>query len=266
MATRNTLPHRNRSYPQLAGIADWSTAESVKLLWDQIHELDDRIVAANTTITSQASTISTQATTIATLQTQIDRIAISTTKAAAASTGVDPLDVTDVGAVTGPFSQGPTNMTFPGIGTVSVWSSPDVTGWTETSTMTRWAFDPGVAHLNHTKLGVWSPVLVGPNTLQEATIWLFANPGSGWIGAGAERLRPSQSDKPEATNYSEWFTNLFYNDRWGPLSTLVPTEGMPAAMLITAGSTRVDNKYKVQERTNLIQFSWPADGASVTFL
>lgn len=255
-----------RVYPHLDGIQDWNAAQSIKLLWDVVQDLDSQVVTANRTIAAQATTISTQTTTIATLQTQIDRIAISKTAQAAAAGGVDGLTVTDVGAVTGPFSQGPTDMSFPGIGTVSVWSSPDVTGWAETASMTRWAFDPGVAHLNHTKLGQWTPVLVGPNTLQEATIWLFANPGSGWIGAGAERLRPSQSDKPEDNLYSRWFINLFYNARWGPLSSLTPSEGMPAAMLITAGSTRVDNTYKVQERTNLIQFSWPADGASVTFL
>lgn len=257
-----------RVYPHVDGIEDWNAGQSIKLLWDRVQDLDARLVTANGVITTQAATLTTQASTIRDLQTQIKRIAVSPTAAAvAAAAGPTGLDVVDVGAVQGPFSTGPNNYSFPSIGTVAVWSSPDVSGWAETSAMTRWAFDPGVAHLNHTKLGQWAPVLVGPNTLQEATIWLFVNLGSGWIGAGAERLRPSQSDKPEAQLYSQWFVNLFYDaNRWGPLATLIPAEGMPTAMLITAGSTRVDNKYIVQERTNLIQFAWPADGASVVFL
>lgn len=256
-----------RVYPHVNGIEDWNAQQSSKLLWDQVWDLDSRLMTANATLSAQAATISTQASTIAELQTQITRISISPAPAAAGSTGPDGLDVVDVGAVSGPFSTGPNNFTFPGIGTVAVWSSPDVSGWAQTSTMTRWAFDPGLISLNHTKLGQWQPVLVGPNTLQEATIWLFVNLGSGWIGAGAERLRPNQSTKVEQTNYSEWFVNLFYDaNRWGPLATLTPTVGMPTAMLITAGSTRVDNKYVVQERTDLIQFSWPADGQSAVFV
>lgn len=254
-----------RVYPHIDGIQDWQAAQSVKLLWDRVQDLDARQTTANQTISTQAATIATQAHTITDLQTQITRIAVSPAPAAG-GTGPDSLTVVDIGATTGPFSTGPNTYTFPGIGAVSVWSSPDVSGWAETSTMTRWAFDPGLISLNHTKLGQWPGVLIAPGTKQESTIWLFVNLGSGWIGAGAERLRPNQSTKGEDVNYSQWFVNLFYNARWGPLSTLIPTVGMPTAMLITAGSTRVDNTYIVQERTNLIQFAWPADGQPVVFL
>lgn len=260
------LPVARRSYPHVDGVGDWQAAASIKLLWDRVWDQENRLTLANSTMTAQAAAITAQAATIDDLEIQINRLSISSPGAGAGSP-TDNLDTVDTATVGGPFPNGPTAISFPGLGTVQVYSSPNVSGWAQTSTLTHWGFDPGAIVLNHTKLGQWPPVTIAKNTTQEATIWLFANTGSGWIGAGAERLRPSQSTKPEPTNYSEWFINLFYDaSRWGPLSSLTPFVGMPTAVLITAGSTRVDNRYFVQERTDILQFSWPADGQSVTFL
>lgn len=256
---------RTRQYPHLDGLTDWQARQSLRLLWDRVYDQEERVTAANATITDQAATIADLSTQIATLQTKVTRLAISPR---AADTVTDPdaaLDQIDTGTVAGPFPEGPTAATFPGIGVVQIYSSPDVSGWPETSSFTQLSFAPGVLTINHTKLGQWPPVNIGNNTLQEATIWLFFQILGVWYGAGAERLRPSQTTKLQSPNYSQWPSDMWYSSRWGPLASFTPFAGQPAAALIAAGSTRVDNRVIVQERTNVLTFSWPADGTGVSF-
>lgn len=256
---------RTRQYPHLDGVTDWQARQSLRLLWDRVFDQADGIDAANTTILAQASTIAALSASLSTLQTKVTKLAIV---APGSGAGTDPdagIDLIDTGTVSGPFANGPIAATFAGLGVVQIFSSPDVSGWAETSVFTRLSFAPGVLTINHSLLGQWPPVNIGAGTLQEATIWMFFNIGGTWYGAGAERLRPAQTVKLQSPNYSQWPADWWYSSRWGALSTLTPFAGQPAAALITSGSTRVDNRTIVQERTNLLLFSWPADGISVSF-
>ena len=113
-------------------------------------------------------------------------------------------------------------------------------------------------------VAAWLPGVNIGGAFQEATIWLFFQITGTWYGAGAERLRPNQTTKVEATNYSQWPSDFWYNaTNWGPLAGFTPGVGQPAAVLITAGSTRLDNRTLVTERTNILTFGWPADGSVV---
>ena len=254
---------RTRQYPHLDGITDWQARQSLRLLWDRTFDQADQLDAANSTIASQASTISSLSASLTAVESKVQTLALT-----AASAATDPdagIDQIDTGTVSGPFPDGPTAATIAGIGAVQIYSSPDVFGWPETSTFTQLAFAPGSLTINHSKLGQWPPVNIGNNTLQEATIWFFFQILGVWYAAGAERLRPSQTVKAQDANYSVWPHDWWYGSRWGALASFTAFAGQPAAALIAAGSTRVDNRVVVQERTNLLLFSWPADGVSVSF-
>lgn len=255
-----------RQYPHVGGVADWQAAQSLRLLWDRYYELNDQRVEDEGTIEAQAAEITTLQSRLSTAERKITTLQLSQAKAVA----TDPdagLDTADAIAVSGPFATGPTAINFPGLGIVQVYSSPDVSGWPETGTITRLGFDPALLTVNYSTMAAWLPgVNIGGGTFQEATLWLFFNIGGPWYGAGAERFRPNQTTKAEATLYSQWPRDFWYDaTRWGPLASLTPFAGQPAAALMTSGSTRVDNTTIVQERTSLLLFSWPADGLSISF-
>jgi len=47
----------NRSYPHVDGIEDWRAEQSVRMAWDRIHALEERLQASTTTITNLTSTL-----------------------------------------------------------------------------------------------------------------------------------------------------------------------------------------------------------------
>lgn len=248
-----------RQYPHVDGITDWNARQSVRLLWDLQFRLQDAITSAQETITTQASTISSLQTRLSSTERKLAQFTIR--PQVEQQTTVDDLNNH---VIDGSFATGPTAINFPGLGIVQVYSSPDVSGWTETGTIDVFRFSPGLLTVNYSTMSAWLPGVNIGGAFQEATIWLFFQIAGVWSGAGAERLRPSQTTKVEATNYSQWPTDFWYDpSRWGTLAQLTPIAGTPAAALITAGSTRVDNKTLFTERTNIITFGWPADGATV---
>ena len=55
-------PSIKRSYPHVTEIQDWPAAQSVKLLWERIHDLEERLQAAegtNTTLVTSANQLTT---------------------------------------------------------------------------------------------------------------------------------------------------------------------------------------------------------------
>ena len=249
----------SRTYPHVGGVKDREAQTTIRLLWDRVFDVTDQVTAAQSTIDTQAATIADQASEIAVLQRKVTRLSI---QPVAQPTSPGSGEISNV-IVDGTFTTGPTAINFPGIGIVQVYSSPDVSGWTQTGTISRFGFSPGVWNVNYSTIGAWLPgVNIGGGTFQEATIWLFLQIAGVWYGAGAERLRPSQTAKPESVTISQWPSDFWYDaTRWGPLAGANPS-GLAAAALITAGSTRLDNRTLVTERTNLITFTWPPDGTT----
>lgn len=249
-----------RAYPNVEGIQDRSARQSVRLLWDRTFQLEDAITAANDTIDAQNSTI-------ASLQTRLSAAEKKVMQALLRSSTTPSIPDTVPFPPPNPgFPPGPTTVTIAGLGSTIIYYSPDTSGWTETGTINRLGFDPGLLTVNYSTMGAWLPGVNIGGALQEATLWLFFQIAGQWYGSGAERFRPSQTTKVESTNYSQWPGDFWYDaTRWGPLAGLVPTAGQPAAAYMTAGSTRADNLTLVTERTALLTFSWPADGGSVSF-
>lgn len=250
-----------RVYPQLPLIGDRAAQTSLRLLWDRVYGVEEARAADAVTITSQAATIATLQTRLATAERTIAGLQLqSRARTGGGSGGGDLTDPPISGEVPGTSTQ-----TFGGIGAATIYASPVVESWTEVGTLAG-SFSPGLLSLSISSLAAWSaiPINIG-GADQAATIWLFLQISGAWVGAGAERLRPNQTTKVENTLYSRWPGDWFYSSPFGPLTGIVPTAGQAAAFMVTAGSTRLDNRTNVQERTPVVQFSWPADGASAPF-
>lgn len=255
MATR-------RQYPHVAGVVDRDAQQSLRLLWDRVFLVQEALAADAETIAAQAETITSLTSRLVTAERRVAQLDVRVGAASSAAAG--PGDLVDP-PTSGSYPPGPTAITFPGLGVVQVYASPDVSGWTQTSTLSV-TFTPGLLTLAISELANWSaqPINIGGAT-QAATIWLFRQIGGVWYGAGAERLRPNQTTKVLNSSYIQWPIDWWYNPTiWGPLS--VPgVPGESVALLVTAGSTRLDNRTYFTERTNLITFTWPNDGVTASF-
>lgn len=253
-----------RQYPHVTGVADRDAQQSLRLLWDRVYAVDEARQADAATIATQAATISTLGRRMTAAERLVTQLQLQIGALGSSATpGSD--DLVDP-PLSGSYPPGPTAITFPGLGVVQVYASPDVSGWTETGTFSV-TFVPGQLNLSISALGAWSApgqtINIG-GAQQAATIWLFRQIGGTWYGAGAERLRPNQTVKGLNAAYTQWPLDWWYNPSiWGPLS-VVGVPGENVALLVTAGSTRLDNRTYVTERTPILQFAWPADGVTVT--
>jgi len=54
-----------RLYPHVDNISDWETQQSLRLAWDRIHDLEERLQAAETNITNLIAAVNTINTTLA---------------------------------------------------------------------------------------------------------------------------------------------------------------------------------------------------------
>lgn len=164
----------------------------------------------------------------------------------------------------GSSSGGGNSSDFASLGQVTiVGGSPDVSGFAVTSRITSLRFSPGNIHLEHTKLGQWTGVDIG-GALQESTLWVFYRINGRWYATGAERWRPGQTDK--ALSAPSAITNgWFYNGTWAPMNTYYPQVGEQVGFMVVAGSTRVDARTPVRERSNILMIPFPADGVTASF-
>lgn len=145
-------------------------------------------------------------------------------------------------------------------------SNPDVRTFPATSTITSLEFKPDNIHVDHTKRGMWPPVVIAPDgTTQEATIWVFFRINGAWYGTGGERLRPNQTDK-QLTKASDLGPGWLYDpNRWGVMTNYVPRVGELVGFMVVAGSTRSDAQTPVMERTKVVLIPFPADGVTAAF-
>lgn len=258
----SVVPLTRKVRPHVDEIADWQTSQTAKLLWDRVHDLESRLQAQEAT----AKLLVDGHNTHDDLIDQVTKQAESATADAAAlpsasAGGVDALTVASMVADASPFAAGPTAATFAPLGTVQIMNSPDVSTWAVTSSLDSITFSGGEIRVSHTKLGQWPPVVIAPDgTAQEATIWVFFNIHAQWYATGSERLRPSQSAKGLSRPSQIGPGWLYDPNRWGPMANYVPTVGEQVGFMIVAGSTRSDNRTKVQERSNVLLLAFPADG------
>jgi hypothetical protein len=248
-----------RAYPHVDAVKDWPAQQSLRLLWDRLGALDALRVTDAATLAAQATTITSLTTRLTAAERAVASLKLQITTGA--GTGAGGGDLTDP-PVGGPVPSNSTQ-TFSGLGSVQVIASPVVDAWPETGTLGI-SLSPGLISLSINRLAAWSanPINIGGAT-QAATIWLFLQVGGTWYGAGAERLRPNQTTKVENTSYAQWPLDWFYQPAtWGVLAAAA-SAGQNAAFMVTAGSTRLDNRTNFTERTNVVPFIWPADGASV---
>lgn len=163
-----------------------------------------------------------------------------------------------------PGGGGGTPSDFGSLGPVTiVGGSPDVSGFAVTSRITTLRFSPGNIHLRHTKTGQWPGVDIG-GALQESTLWVFFRISGRWYATGAERWRPGQTDKALSAP-SAIGPGWFYNNNWAPMTNYVPRPGEQVGFMVVAGSTRVDNRTPVRERSAILLIPFPADGTTASF-
>ncbi len=149
---------------------------------------------------------------------------------------------------------------------VTIIGSPDVRGFAVTSHITSLRFSPGTMHVDHTRRGMWTPVVIDPDgTTQEATVWVFFHIGGQWYATGGERLRPSQTDKA-LDNPSQIGPGWLYDPgRWGVMTGYVPSPGDLVGFMVVSGSTRSDDHVVEHERTAVILVPFPADDVTTEF-
>lgn len=149
---------------------------------------------------------------------------------------------------------------------VTIVGSPNILGWPVTSRITALRFGGGQIHLNHTRRGTWPPVVIANDgTTQESTLWVFFKINGRWYGTGAERWRPSQTDKALSKPSDIGPGWLYDQSRWGAMANYVPRPGELVGFMIAAGSTRSDANISVTERSAVIFVPFPRDGVTTAF-
>jgi hypothetical protein len=124
------------------------------------------------------------------------------------------------------------------------WLHTDVSGWAETSHITRASIgDPPIC-IHHTKAGQWP---VRDDT--EGNPWIFANIGGRWYAATYEWLRPGQVCKHISAG------TLGPHTKQEPLASWRPRSGEVVGLMVSARArTRPDT---VRERSNIVVIRWP---------
>jgi hypothetical protein len=140
----------------------------------------------------------------------------------------------------------------------------DVFTFPATAEISELAFKPGGLRIVHSRQGLWPPVHIdgkqSADDAQEATLWVILQIDGNWVGAGMERLRPRQTDKPEPNDplgfVSEWVSGR----NFGPFNGHAIKNGDPIGLMVVAGSTRLGAMFTVKERSKVIEMSYPPTG------
>jgi len=150
-----------------------------------------------------------------------------------------------------------------------------VLGFPVTARLTAVGFQPGTLSLRSAGAEAWPLVKVSPSDpepTQAATLWMFDRIDGVWYAAGAERLRPTQTNgpKPQRDEHGRpipldtligkyWL----YDDRWKEMARRNPRPGDLRGFMVVAGSTRSDDNCPLEARSNIIVVEWPGpDGAN----
>jgi hypothetical protein len=112
----------------------------------------------------------------------------------------------------------------------------DVFTFPATAEISELAFRPGGLRIVHSRQGLWPPVSIDGKASadddQEATLWVILQIDGNWVGAGMERLRPRQTDKPEPNDplgfVSEWVSGR----NFGPFNGHAIKSGDPIGFMV----------------------------------
>ena len=140
---------------------------------------------------------------------------------------------------------------------VTILSSPDVSGWTITAHIKNFGMAVNNMHIQFDRQVDWPTQNIN-GVLQQATLWIFLNINGHWYGAAAQRLRLGQIDKAEQTRYSTWISSWLNKPAlWGPMADYVPKVGEQVGIMVTQGSEYLDSNWTVQERSDILFISCP---------
>lgn len=142
---------------------------------------------------------------------------------------------------------------------IRVLNSVNVLAFPVTTTLTEVNFFPNNLHLRFTKQGQWPSVDIG-GADQEATLWVVARINGEWVGAGMERLRPAQVDKPQSATPHTWITEWIEGRDFGPFNGYVFRSGESIGLFVVAGNSRLAAEFLVKERSDIVELAFPADG------
>jgi hypothetical protein len=139
---------------------------------------------------------------------------------------------------------------------VQILNQTNVLDFPATSEITELGFRRGGLHLRHSKEDVWPPVGF-ETTTQQATLWILANINNAWVGAGMERIRPGQKDKPEGDNPTDFIANWVEGRPFGPFNNHVFKPGESIGVMVVAGNSRLAGEFSVRERTKVVEVQVP---------
>jgi len=146
----------------------------------------------------------------------------------------------------------------------------DVFTFPATAEISELAFRPGSLRIVHSRQGLWPPVSIDNKPTadddQEATLWVILQIDGNWVGAGMERLRPRQTDKPEPDNPLAFISEWVSGRNFGPFNGHVINTGDPIGFMVVAGSTRLGALFTVKERSKVIEMVYPPAGASAVWV
>ena len=133
------------------------------------------------------------------------------------------------------------------------WLHTDVSGWTQTATLTA-RVTSSTVELNYNKANTWPGVVMTANPLN-ANPWIFVrkSDGSGWYAATWEWLKVGQTSKARSSVNGSHI-------KVSPLNTFEPVPGEWYGFMVS-GLARSSTR-NVQERSNVVMIKWPASGAS----
>lgn len=156
-------------------------------------------------------------------------------------------------------------MNAPDLKTAQYHNSPSIADWPVTSSIVDISWSNGRIHVVHTKTGQWAPVPF-ETTVQEATLWLGLYYNGTWHFAGAERLRPGQTEKDLGSPFDVTGGWLYDPNRWGDMANRMLVPGDTIAFLVTSGDMRSQMAPGPRERSNVVTYRVTAAGFAPTIL
>jgi hypothetical protein len=137
----------------------------------------------------------------------------------------------------------------PDLDTVT-WLHSDVSGWSETATLSSVSISGSNICLDYDKADEW-PIEETSGVEVVGNPWIFIYEGGTWYGATWEWLRPEQTCKSSSSVAGDHIKQAPFDASSG----WTPTSGQTYWFMVS-GLARSSLR-NVEERTNLVEFVWP---------
>lgn len=273
-----------RTYPHVDEVTDWPAQQSIKLLWDKVHDHESRIragVANDRQWVTAANAHGDKIITIQTAQAETSLIVHA---------GITPPDPVQPPLLTPPpTSPPPTTDPNPDpappppgnpsidagdmidLSAAQIVNAPDVRGgtWRKTAALTQVSFSGGQSRFDFSKrdgAGRWPDVTpAGWTGPLQYTVWLFKFIGGIWVGSAFiqfwhDRVGSGSVDDPDVP--SRYHQHWYYAARWAPIfGSGAITPGQTIGFMVTSGNERDSvGPYSVQERSNVVTLAATDNG------